>query len=116
MSSHALIKSALSAHAGLAALVGTRIRADLGDPDDDYPFVVFKRSGLQRITGLDGSVHGQIETFEIECWADNRSQSVNVFEQALQALDAAGLVAEEGDADGIDPELLQRVTVARVDV
>lgn len=116
MSSHVLIKTALAGHPGLAALVGTRIRPDLADPDDNYPFVVFKRSGLQRITGFNGTVHGQIETFDIECWADSRSQSVDVFEQALQALDAAGLVAEEGEPDGMDPELLQHVTVARVDV
>lgn len=116
MSSHALIQAALAAHPGLAALVGDRIRPDLARETDAFPFVVFKRSGLTRHTGLDGTVHGTTETFEIECWGGTRTVSVDVSEQALLALDAAHLSAEEAGPDGIDPEQLDRVTVLTVDV
>lgn len=114
MSSHTLVQAALVAHGGLAALVGTRIRPDLARPEDDFPFVVFKRSGLTRHTGLDGTVHGTTETFDVECWGGTRAMSINVSEQALLALDAAHLPAEEAGPDGIDPEQLDRVTVLTV--
>lgn len=116
MSSHALIKAALDAHPGLAALVGTRIRADLARETDDYPFVVFKREGLQHERGLDGSLHATRETFAIECWAHQRSLSVDVAEQSMAALAAAALPVEIVEADGIDPELLERVIVVSVEV
>lgn len=116
MSSHPLIKAALDAHAGLAALVGTRIRADLANETDDYPFVIFKRSGLELIRGIDESLHGRHETFDVECWAGTRSASVDVSEQAMLALAEADLAVEQVDPDGIDPQLLERVIVLRVEV
>ena len=116
MSSHNLVIAALEAHAPLMAATGGRIRSDLADASDDYPFIIVKRSRLERITGLDGTVYGTDETFEIECWAHTRSASVDVSELAFAALDAAGLVAETAQPDGIDPELLERVTVLSLDV
>lgn len=114
MSAHALVQSALDAHAGLAALVGTRIRADLARPDDDLPFVVFKRADLDIVAGMDGSLLGQAETFEVECWGARRSEAVNVAEQTILALAAAHLTPEKGSPDGIDPEQLDRVVVLTV--
>ncbi len=116
MSSHTLIKAALAAHPGLAALVGTRIRADLALETDDYPFVIFKRSSLEHIRGLDNSLHGSLEVFDVECWASSRSASVDVSEQAMLALAAADLPVDTADPDGIDPALLERVIVLRVEV
>lgn len=116
MSSHPHIKAALDASPGLAALVGTRIRADLAQETDDYPFVIFKRASLEHIRGLDNSLHGTLEVFEIECWAGTRSASVDVSEQAMLALAAADLPVDLVDPDGIDPALLERVIVLRVDV
>lgn len=116
MSSHALIKTALEAHAALAALVGTRIRPDLAQADDDYPFVIFKRSDLDISYHLNGSISTKREVFEVECWGRSRSEAINVFEQALGALLAAELEPERGEPDGIDPELLERVNVITVDV
>ena len=116
MSSHELVKTALLAHPGLAALVAGRIRVDYAKESDAYPFVVFKRAGLDIHRGIDGSRHGQTETYEIECWADTRSQSVDVSEQAIAALEAAQLYPEQVQADGVDPELLARVTVLSVEI
>lgn len=116
MSSHALIKAALDGHAGLAALVGARIRADLALGTDDYPFVIFKRASLEHIRGLDNSLHGTLEVFDVECWAGTRSASVDVSEQAMLALAAADLPVDNVDPDGIDPALLERVIVLRVEV
>lgn len=116
MSSHHLIKAALEADAALVAAVGGRIRVDFAKEDDPYPFVVFKRSGLDREKGLDGKVQAEKETFEIECWAGTRDASVGVSELAMAALDGADLDPEEAQADGIDPELRDRVTVLTVEV
>jgi hypothetical protein len=116
MSGHAQIKAALQAHAGLAALVGTRIRADIGEADDAYPFVVFKRSALLQHRGLDGSLHLTQETFEVECWAHSRSTSVDVSEQVMDAMAIAGMTVDVAQADGIDPGMRELVTVLEVEV
>lgn len=116
MSSHALIQAALDAAPALAALVGDRIRPDLAREGDAFPYIVFKRTSLQRHKGLDGTVLGTSEVFEVECWAVNRTDSAAVAEQALLALDAAQLDADEALPDGIDPEFLDRVTVIVVNI
>ena len=116
MSAHAEIKTALDASAGLAALVGVRIRADLAQEKDAFPFVVFKRTDYLPEYGLDNSVHAVREIFAIECWGETRSQSVDVSEQVLLALADAGLPATNADPDGIDPDVLARATVLNVDV
>lgn len=116
MSSHAAVQAALDAHAPLVAQVGARIWPDLAQEGAAYPLIVFKRTSLQRIKGLAGVTLGQIETFAIECWAHTRGESVALSELALDALDAAGLSAESAEPDGIDPELLDRVTVLSVEI
>nr|WP_297526950.1 DUF3168 domain-containing protein [uncultured Roseateles sp.] len=116
MSSHHLIKAALEGDAELVAAVGGRIRVDFARENDAYPFVVYKRSALDREKGLDGKVQAEMETFEIECWADTRDASVGISELAMAALDAADLDPEEAQPDGVDPELLKRATVLSVQV
>lgn len=116
MSSHAIVQAALDAHAPLVAAVGTRIWPDLAKEGAPYPLVVFKRTGLTRITGLANVVLGTIETFAIECWAHTRGDSVALSELVFAALDAAGLSADNAEPDGIDPELLDRVTVIAVEI
>lgn len=116
MSSHHLIKAALESHAPLAAAVGGRIRVDFAKEDDAYPFVVFKRSALEREKGIDGKVQATKETFEVEAWAHTRDGSISISELAMAALDAADLDPEEGQPDGVDPELRDRVTVLTVEV
>lgn len=116
MSRHAEVKAALEAHPGLQALVGQRIRVDLANEDDAYPFVVYKRSSLDKTLGLDNSVHATQEIFEIECWAHNRSQSIDVSEQVMLAMADADLPVETAQPDGIDPQMLERVTVLTVEI
>lgn len=116
MSAHAEIKAALVAHAGLAALVGAKIRADLAQEKDVLPFIVFKRVAYNPVYGLDNSLHAAQETFAIECWATHRAESVAVAEQAMAALAVAGMPATNAEADGIDPELLDLVTIINADV
>lgn len=116
MSSHLAVQTALKAHAGLAALVGARIRPDFAAPEDAYPFVLFKRSRYFKHRGLDNTVHAIEEVFDIECWGSTRAEAVNVFEQATAALEAADLDPEDGEPDGIDPELLERVNVISVTI
>lgn len=116
MSSHALIQAALDGHAPLVAVVGPRIWPDLAREGAPYPLVVFKRTALERITGLANVVLGTNETFAVECWAHTRGDSVALSELVFAALDAAGLCADLAEPDGIDPELLDRVTVLTVEI
>lgn len=116
MSSHALVQAALDAHAPLVAVVGARIWPDLAKEGAPYPLVVFRRTRLERIIGLAGIVLGTDETFAVECWAHTRGDSVALSELVFAALDVAGLTAETAEPDGIDPELLDRVTVLAVEI
>jgi hypothetical protein len=116
MSSHLLVLQALQADPALVALVGGRIRVDFAEAGDAYPFVIIKRAGLDFVRGLGGQRLGQVETFEIECWGNTRSESVAVSEQANLALEAAQLYATQAQPDGVDPDLLARVTVLSVDI
>lgn len=114
MSSHATILGLLQASSALAALVGTRIHADAAPERAEYPFVIYKRAGLKEEYVLDGTNLGAWETFSIEAWASTRSQAVAVSEAVISALHAAGEQAEEGDVDGIDPDLLERCNATTV--
>lgn len=116
MSSHALVQAALDAHAPLVALVGQRIRPDLAEATDELPFIVFKRASLTRHAGMDGTVLGETETFEIDCWGGTRSLSISLSELVLDALDAAGLTAETALPDGIDPEQRDKCITLSLDI
>ena len=107
---------ALIDHADVHVTLVDRRHAAGGHWNDAYPFVVYKRSALDREKGLDGKVQAEMETFEIECWADTRDASVGISELAMAALDAADLDPEEAQPDGVDPELLKRATVLSVQV
>jgi hypothetical protein len=116
MSSHLLVMQALQADPALVALVGDRIRVDFAEVGDAYPFVIVKRAGLDFIRGLGGIRLGTVETFEVDCWGNTRSESVAVSEQANLALEAAQLYATQAQPDGVDPDLLARVTVLSVEI
>lgn len=116
MSSHAIVLAALSAHPGLVALVGQKVRVDFADETDTEPFVVIKRAGLEFIRGMLGDRLGENETFEVECWGKSRSQAIDVSEQAALALEAANLPPDRVEPDGTDPELLTRVAVLSVQI
>ena len=110
------LRAVLLAHTPLAALVGQRVRADLGHEADVYPFVVFKRASFEKVTGLDGSVHARRDTFQVECWGETRAESSDLADLVDDALRAGELDPDESDPDAIDPEIGARAVVLNVDL
>lgn len=116
MSASETLRAALAADAPLTALVGGRIRFDMGAPNDAYPLIVIRQVGNEPIRGLDGSLHARRETFQVESWGETRSQSNAVHVLAESALVAAGLEPDSADPDAIDPDVGARACVWNVDI
>ncbi|MDY0748505.1 DUF3168 domain-containing protein [Paucibacter sp. R3-3] len=114
MSSYETVKDALKADAGLVALVSDGIYADFAPPGAALPYVVYARTDLDIERGLDNSIQLRMDTFHVLSWGATRVQAVNVAEQALGALDAAGLAPEKGEPDDVDPSNFDRVVAWRV--
>lgn len=110
------LRKVLTDHAPLVGLVGGRVRVDLGNEEDVYPFVVFKRVSFEKVTGLDGTVHARRDTFQVECWAGTRTASSALAEVVDDALRSGDLDPDESDPDAIDPSIGARAVVLNVDV
>ena len=115
MSAAEELREVLTGDAGLAAMV-TAVRADLAVETDGYPFVVFKRVGIEPLFGLDNTLHLTKETFQVECWGEHRSQSSDVAELVIAALIVAGMPPSPSDPDAIDPEIGARAVVLNVEI
>lgn len=102
--------------AGAATSAGSKVRQDAADQDDAYPFIIFRRVEVERLRGLDGTLHATKEIFHVECWGENRAESDALEAQALAALQAAGLYADGNEPDGLDPEVKVRAAVFMVDL
>ena len=110
------LRAALVAHAPLASVVGDRVRFDMGREGDPHPLVVLRQVADQPERGLDGSLHGRLETFEVESWADTRAQAASVHRLVEAALAAAEFDVEAADPDAIDPEVGARACVWSVPI
>jgi hypothetical protein len=110
------LRADLMAYAPLVSLTQSRIRSDLADADDAFPFVVFKRVGIEPHYGLNNDMLGRKDNFQIECWGMTRSQSSDVAELVILALALAGLPIEPADPDAIDPQIGARAVVLNVDL
>jgi len=95
---------------------GNRVRQDAADENDDFPFIIFRRVAVDRLRGLDGSLHATKETFQVECWGDTREQSDELEAQAISLLEAAGYYPDGNEVDGLDPEVKVRAAVFAVDI
>lgn len=109
MSGGERLRAALVAGAGTDA--GARVRQDAADQEDAYPFIIFRRVEVDRLRGLDGSLHATKEIFHVECWGETRDQSDAIEAQALALLQTAGLYADGNEPDGLDPEVKVRAAV-----
>jgi hypothetical protein len=110
------LRTALLAHAELTALVGQRVRFDMGAETDICPFLVLRQVGNSPERGLDGTLHARRETFQVESWGDTRSQSATVHAAVEAALAAAEIWPDEADPDALDPEVGARACVWNVDI
>lgn len=116
MSAAADLLAALKAYSPLTDLVSGRIRFDMADERDPLPFVVLRQVGNEPIRGLDRTLHARRETFQIECWAAQRSQAATLQSVVEDALVAAELEPEAADPDAIDPDVGARAGVWNVEI
>lgn len=79
----------LSAHAGLAALVGSgdaaRIYPDALPEGCDYPAVAITADSLPEY-GIDNTYFGAMVTFTIAVWADTRTAATAAAKQCVASL------------------------------
>lgn len=110
------IRAALTNGSPDPTAAGTKVRQDAAGEDDQYPFIIFRRIDAFRDRGLDGTLLSMRETFQIECWGEDREESDDLEEQAVAALEAAGFYPADNEPDGLDPDVKVRAAVFAVDV
>ena len=104
MSAESDLRALLVAAPAVTTLVGQRISADRIEQGTARPFVVFTRTRTERSLGLDGSVHGVLVEFELQCWADTRV-SANAAADAVQTVLEQAFHAVANRSSGYDPDL-----------
>lgn len=92
MSAETDFRAVLAGYAGLTNLVSTRISQNAVDQSDAAPYVVFTASHAPEY-GLDNTVHADLVTFEVQCWAETALAADAVADQVEAAIRAEGLVA-----------------------
>lgn len=110
------IRAALTSGSPDPTDAGTRARQDAADESDVYPFIIFRRTDVDRQRGIGGELLALRETFQVECWGETRAQSDDLETQAVAALEAAGFYPDGNEPDGLDPEVKVRAAVFMVDV
>ena len=99
------LRTALLDYSALDTAVGGRVRQDMGDADDDYPFVIFRQTRNEPIRSLDGTLLARAEDFQIESWGATRAASYTVHALVEAALLAADIECDPADPDALDPEV-----------
>lgn len=77
---------ALRSHAGLAALVGTRIYPVRFSQEAAFPLVTYQRISTPRNQAMDGSVAGAHARFQVTCWAESALTAQQVAAEARAAV------------------------------
>lgn len=108
------LRTALLANSALSTAVGGRVRQDIGNQNDAYPFIVFKQVGNTTERGLDNSLHARAEDFQVESWGATRAASAEIHALVEEALMDADLPADPADPDAIDPDIGARACVWNV--
>jgi hypothetical protein len=98
----------------LATSAGDKVRPDMVDERDRVPFIIFRRTQVERIYGLDNTVLATREDFDIECWGDTPSKAQDLEAEVVAALAAAGIPVNPNDPDGNDPVVGVNAVVVRV--
>lgn len=86
MSIEADIYSSLTAHAGLSALIGTRLYPVLLPQNPTYPAVTYQRVSTPRAQAINGTVASAGPRFQFAAWASTYSSAVSVAAQVRAAL------------------------------
>lgn len=95
---------------------GEAVRSDAADEKDDYPFIVFRRTNVFRDWGLDNTLMGTRETFQIECWDETPAKAQVLEQQVVEAFLTIGVPTLPNDPDAQDPTVLVNCAVVNVDI
>jgi hypothetical protein len=77
----------LTSHAGLAALVGTRIHPDYFSEDEDLPAIAFSLQDDRSMHTQQGPSALRQAIYRFDIWADTASAAMEVVRQMQAALD-----------------------------
>ena len=91
MSAESEFRDVLASYAPLTAIVGARIAQNAVPQGGSYPCVVFAASHAPEY-GLDNTLHADLVTFDVECWARSAADADAVAAEVQAALLAAGRV------------------------
>lgn len=100
----------------LATSAGDKVRPDAIDEKDKAPYIIFRRTQVERIYGLFNNVMATREDFDIECWADTPAQAQVLEAEVVAALAEAGIPVNPNDPDGNDPLVGVNAVVVRVSI
>lgn len=93
-----------------------RIRPDEMGQGEPFPFVIFRRVGVNRDFGLDNTLLAVVETFALECWGETPAKAQALEAEVVDALLVAGNPPSPNEPDGNDPEVGVNCVVLRVDI
>jgi len=103
MSSESDLYAALTARAGLTALVGTRIDPDAIPEGRALPAIVYQRASTTPVTTIGGVEVAEDVRFAITAWAETRTAADAVADQIAAAIATAGSPTADRTT-GYDPE------------
>ena len=116
MSAETEVYAALSGHAGLTAIVSTRIYPDVLPEKTIYPAVVFSRNQPSNpIYSISGHYFGADVSLQVGCWGNTRTEADAAGAQAEAALIAAGMLPN-GKNSGYDPETDLYASIITVEI
>lgn len=100
------LRAALTGYAPLFAYVGDRVRMSAAQASDALPYVVYRLDRKQE-RGIDGALHGEIITAEIQAWAQSPALADQIADAIQDAITANLPDAMTTDrTTGLDPETL----------
>lgn len=77
----------LAAQTAVAALVGTRIYAEIAPTGPTFPYVVVQRITTERLRSLSGPSGRAAATFQVDCWAKTAIDRDGLADTVRRALD-----------------------------
>ena len=96
MSWQSEIQSALLANAGIAALVGTRIYADIADGTTAAPYIVWQVIATRGETTHDGARGIEFPLIQVSCWAATKAQAIALASAVDDALNGNTISGAHG--------------------
>lgn len=86
MSIESDLYSGLTGHAGLSALISTRLYPDVAPQNATRPYVVYQRISTRKFQAISGTVVAYLPRFQFSIYADTALSALNVAAQVQVAL------------------------------